>query len=235
MAVTLLLSRMAHAQTTDVVEVDDACVGAPDAGFPDTAGTTFEDLIDCLAWYGITLGDSDGNYRPGGGVRRWQMAYFLYRVAALAEQQGRIELPEPGGPTFPDGGDEGSEGYNIVETMVALGVVEGTDGGAFRADDFVTRAQMAAFISRLHLLLGRAPSPPVPDPGFADVSRGAWCYDDVAALASLGVVQGDGDGRYRPGATVTRAQMAAFIMRMVEVLVDQGRFTPKGAHHSSTA
>jgi hypothetical protein len=52
---------------------------APDAGFTDTAGTTFATDIDRLAAAGITTGCGDRRFCPDSPVTRAQMAAFLHR------------------------------------------------------------------------------------------------------------------------------------------------------------
>jgi hypothetical protein len=63
----------------------DRALGLPEAapgGFSDTAGTTHEAAIDRLVAAGITVGFSDGTFRPGQAVTRGQMASFLHRALA---------------------------------------------------------------------------------------------------------------------------------------------------------
>lgn len=49
--------------------------------------------------------------------------------------------------------------------------------------------------------------------GFSDVSTDHWFYDTVMLLYRTGVVNGFGDGTFRPGASVTRAEAATLIVR----------------------
>jgi hypothetical protein len=79
-------------------------------------------------------------------------------------------------------------------------------------EDTVTRAQMAIFILRgIH---GSAYTPP-PATGtvFADVPLGSFAADWIEQLAIEGVTAGCGNGNYCPDATITRAQMAIFLLR----------------------
>ncbi|MBK7319957.1 M35 family metallo-endopeptidase [Candidatus Villigracilis affinis] len=79
-------------------------------------------------------------------------------------------------------------------------------------EDTVTRAQMAIFILRgIH---GSAYTPP-PATGtvFADVPLGSFAADWIEQLALEGVTAGCGNGNYCPDATITRAQMAIFLLR----------------------
>ena len=92
----------------------------------------------------------------------------------------------------------------FVERFAQLGVTKGCmDGTVFCADAAVTRAQMAVFLPRAFGL------PEGPDPGFGDVSVGAWYVSAVSALAASGVTKGCMDGTvFCPDGTTTRAQMA---------------------------
>lgn len=48
---------------------------------------------------------------------------------------------------------------------------------------------------------------------FEDVTESHWAHDSIGRLAARLIVQGDGDGRFRPNVTVTRAEFAAMLVR----------------------
>ena len=93
--------------------------------------------------------------------------------------------------------------------MAELGVTGGCgDGSGFCPDRSVTRAQMAAFLSRAFRL------PDAPDLSFGDVASDAWYAADVARLVASGITKGCGDGAdFCPEQATTRGQMAAFLHR----------------------
>ena len=62
-------------------------------------------------------------------------------------------------------------------------------------------------------LLASEPPTPFPDHGFPDVS--AFFAPGVTWMAMQGITTGYDDGTYRTGGTVNRAQVAAFLFRMV--------------------
>ena len=77
----------------------------------------------------------------------------------------------------------------------------------------VTRAQMAVF-----LLKGRHGSSYTPpavgaSTGFTDVATSYWAAAWIKQLAAEGITGGCGSGNYCPEATVTRAQMAVFLLK----------------------
>lgn len=53
---------------------------------------------------------------------------------------------------------------------------------------------------------------------FVDVEPYAWYADEVAKAAALGIVQGVGGGKFEPDRAVTRAEVAAMIVRLYELM-----------------
>ena len=81
--------------------------------------------------------------------------------------------------------------------------------------DIVTRDQMAAFLIRA---LEGEPSPTLCAGGspFTDVPAGSIFCPHIVRLVARGITLGCGGSSYCPGQTVTRDQMAAFLVRAVE-------------------
>ncbi len=128
---------------------------------------------------------------------------------------------------FPDvpshgSGDSGIDPYWAfyeIDACARNGVVGGYGDGSYQPTWQVTRGQMAAFIARALV----APegdegleswTAPV-TPTFPDVGTGFWTYKHIEYLKSLKIVGGYDDGLYRPTATVTRSQMAAYMSRAI--------------------
>ena len=141
------------------------------------------------------------------------MATFIARTLRVAGE----DVSPPAERQFSD--VDGVHADNI-EGLAALGVARGTGGGEFSPTRSVTRAQMATFIVRALEALGVD----LPDSGsaFDDVSTSDVHGEAIGRLAAAGVVQGRGGGVYDPGGDVTRAQMASFLMRSVDLLVADG-------------
>lgn len=53
---------------------------------------------------------------------------------------------------------------------------------------------------------------------FTDVDPDAWYADEIAKAAQLGIVQGTGDGKFEPDRPVTRAEAAAMMVRLYELM-----------------
>ena len=104
--------------------------------------------------------------------------------------------------------------YSWVMSLYDAGITGGcgTSPLMYCPESTVTRAQMAIFILRgIH---GSAYVPPAATGTvFSDVPADAFAADWIEQLAAEGVTGGCGDGNYCPDATITRAQMAIFLLR----------------------
>ena len=176
-----------------------ACVGdaTTDWMFSDVSqGHIFRDAINCLAYYGVTIGYRDGTFRSGRDVSRFEMVLFMQRSARIA------------------GADPA--------TVVADFATTGSDP-VNRADMALLIARLLASAtsndSRVNVVLESDGTFTVggaePDDAFTDSRRTQPITKDSAASAlfELGVAQGTGGGNFSPEASVTRGQMAAFITR----------------------
>ncbi len=101
-----------------------------------------------------------------------------------------------------------------IERLYNAGITGGcsTSPLMYCPESTVTRAQMAIFILRgMH---GSAYTPPAATGSvFTDVPLGSFAADWIEQLAFEGVTAGCGGGNYCPEATITRAQMAIFLLR----------------------
>jgi hypothetical protein len=102
--------------------------------------------------------------------------------------------------------------YAKIETLVHAGVTAGCSGGNYCPASSVTRAQMAVFL--LKGKLGDVYSPPAgTGTRFADVPPGSFALDWIEDLAGSGITAGCDPILYCPDRSVTRAQMAVFLLK----------------------
>jgi hypothetical protein len=130
-----------------------------------------------------------------------------------------IAVPVVQGAKFADV-DVNNIFYNHIGKLSARGVTLGCGGGSYCPGSSVTREQMAAFITRA---LGVSNPTPPPFPTFVDVPQSNIFYGFVEELARRGITQGcgndvNGNRLFCPSATVTREQMAAFMIRALGVV-----------------
>jgi endoglucanase len=211
---------LAAARQEDPAADRQACPeGVPSAGFEDTRGSAHEGVIDCMAHWGITQGVGPQTFAPGRDVRRDQIATFLYRVLDVGDLLPET-APRRGFDDVPDGHAHQVE----IETLAGLQVIDGTGSGRFSPDRSATRGQMASLIVRMHEeVVGERMAES--QRGFSDI-EGSPHETSVRKLVTLDVTRGYDDGTFRPAAPVTRAQMAAFVMRYVDHLVREDLVEP---------
>ena len=146
-------------------------------------------------------------YCPGGNVTRAQMAVFLERGIHGSDYQP----PEVEHSSFGDVSDT-FWAKNWIEALYNDGVTSGCGNGNFCPGGNVTRAQMAVFLLRAEHGADYTP-PQVEHSRFNDVLDDFWAKDWIEQLAEEGITSGCGGGNYCPGSSVTRAQMAVFLVR----------------------
>jgi hypothetical protein len=105
--------------------------------------------------------------------------------------------------------------WNYIERLYEAGITSGCSVSPLQycPEATVTRDQIAVFLERgIH---GSSYNPPAVggSTGFSDVSTSYWAAAWIKQLAVEGITGGCGTGIYCPGAGVTRAQMAVFLLR----------------------
>lgn len=101
-----------------------------------------------------------------------------------------------------------------VELLRQFGVVIGDPDGNLRLNDRLTRAEAATIFVRA-LNYGQFAQTLPDDPPFTDV-RGHWGSRFITAAERLGLMKGDGDGRFRPNDPITYAEIYTVLLRMVD-------------------
>jgi hypothetical protein len=104
--------------------------------------------------------------------------------------------------------------FSFIETLADSGITSGCGGSHYCPTDPVTRAQMAVFLERG--INGSDFSPPAATGNaFLDVGAGDFAAAFIEQLSLDGITAGCGNNNYCPDSTVTRDQMAVFLLRSV--------------------
>ncbi|WP_104173209.1 S8 family serine peptidase [Arthrobacter sp. Y81] len=171
--------------------------------------------INWLATEEITQGwaeyDGTRTFRSAEPVNRDQMAAFLYRLA------GNPDFVPPAVSPFADIPTNHAfyrEISWLAEKQISTGWREADGTRTFRPGATVNRDQMAAFIYR------HAGSPdyvPEAQSPFVDIPTDHGFYKQISWLAKNGISNGWAESAtsrtFRPGASILRDQMAAFMYR----------------------
>ena len=177
----------------------------------------FHDFVDTLARNGVTAGCGGGNYCRNQSVTRAQMAVFL-----LKGEHGSSYAPPPCTGLFPDVECLPTPAFavNWIEQLSNEGITGGCGGGDYCPGNPVTRAQMAVFLLKGEH--GSSYTPPACSGLFADVAcapNPAFAVNWIEELYNEGVTGGCATSplRYCPGTSVTRGQMAVFLVKTFQL------------------
>ena len=191
--------------------VVDESAPAESAGFTDVDPQgTHSAAIDALFAAGITTGCATEplRYCPDKPVTRAHMATFLTRALNLA-------TPEDESAGFTDVDPQGAHAA-AIDALFAAGITTGcaTEPLRYCPDEPVTRAHMATFLTRALNL-----ATPDESAGFTDVDPQGTHAAAIDALFTAGITTGCATEplRYCPDKPVTRAHMATFLTRALQL------------------
>ncbi len=181
-----------------------------------TAPITFSDVkpgdpyYDAITWMvgqGITTGYPDGTFRPAGIVTREAVAAFLYRSLVSPT------IPACTGDTRVFTDVTVSHPFcSAIEWLSTQGISTGWPDHTFRPGEPVSREATAAFLYRAWVST-TIPACTGDTRTFTDVTTSHPFCGAVEALAASAIVTGWPDHTYRPGLSVERQAMAAFLHR----------------------
>lgn len=134
-------------------------------------------------------GYEDGSFRPDTGISRAETAVLFVRISQKEPDANSCFADVPAGSWY----------ESSIETSASNGWVEGDGDGNFRPEESITRGEFAAIAARYLRLSGGSKKE------FGDC-EGHWARGYIGALAEQGILEGYGDGSFRPDAKITRAE-----------------------------
>ncbi|MFJ7839830.1 InlB B-repeat-containing protein [Lysinibacillus sphaericus] len=171
----------------------------PIVTFQDIENHWAQEIIEALATQGIITGYKDGTFRPNETISRQHVAVLLTRAFTFEASRPSI--------AFSDVASHHPY-YHEITILQQAGIIDGIDG-AFHPADHLTRAQLAKILANTLQLQPQTTS------SFTDVDSSHWSAGYIGALERAGIALGD-NGKFRPEASVTRAQLAAFLYRAMQ-------------------
>jgi len=167
-------------------------------------GPRFEKEIDYLAERNLVKGYTNGTFRVNAPITRAEAVTIIVRELPVSYEGA----PDPG---FTDI-KKGDGFYTTVAHAVEYGFIQGKiakDGSRyFDPNGSLTRSEMAIILTKAYdIPLDRF------DVGFKDVSPNMPSNKAISALSHGGIAHGYEDWTYRPYASITRQEFAAFFAR----------------------
>ena len=174
------------------------------------AGDWFYGAVARVYGEGIIIGIRPDAFEPGSKMTRAQLVTIVCRLSG-DEPAGLGE-----GLTF---GDTQKTAWYADSVGWALreGIVTGYPDGTFRPNAPVTRAELAAVLSRFfncrEIYLADAPL----IDSFKDGGKiGEWARDAVEKIRLCGIISGDPAGNFNPSSSATRAEIATMVTRYLD-------------------
>jgi len=184
------------------------------ASFKDVSTSyTFYKEVTYLTEKGIISGFSDNTFRPGTAVTRAQAAMMIGRALGLDGTKKDTKFSDVGK-------DSVASGY--IQSAVNEGIIQGFTDGTFRPGQYVTRGQLAIFLTRAFDLQETTTVK------FKDVSSSSAAYPYIGKLLAAGITTGYSDNTFRPNQAVTRGQFSAFMARTLDPKFIPGNHTNLG-------
>ncbi|MBR0027903.1 MAG: S-layer homology domain-containing protein [Clostridia bacterium] len=107
--------------------------------------------------------------------------------------------------------------YDNVTSMTDMDYLAGYEDGTFRPNRKISREEMCAILDRLLTALGKEIEPA--ELTFADAGEiDEWARESVARLVQTEIIRGQGNNRFAPKSTATRAEAAAVLHRLDTLL-----------------
>ncbi|AIQ50002.1 phosphoesterase [Paenibacillus sp. FSL R7-0273] len=178
--------------------------GTPSGGTNNNTGGTTGGTVGGTT--PVTPGEQPGTQSPGAAVNPFQSA-VISQETVLKTVSDAIAATKNVNTSFSD--TDGHWGSSAITAAVKLQIISGYENGSFRPNAQVTRAEFSAMIARA---FGLAASPAAAD--FTDTGS-SWAAGYIGALADKGIVTGYADGSFKPGATITRAEMVTILSRVL--------------------
>ena len=98
--------------------------------------------------------------------------------------------------------------YEAINQLSSMDIITGFPDGTFKPDEAVTRAQMAALITRMFNLT----SSQVTAEPFPDVAVDYWAAANIVAAKDMKIINGFPDGTFKPEESVTYEQAVKMIV-----------------------
>lgn len=171
--------------------------------FTDVAADTWYcDPVRYAVEKGLFKGVTDTTFEPSGTMTRGMAATVLYRIAG--------EPAAAYAPLFSDVPED--RWYTSAVVWAGQNQIDAGKDGAFRPKESITREELASMLYQYASLVGADAAGSGLD-SFSDAGDvSAWARDAMAWAVQKEIMQGSG-GLLRPGASASRAEVAAMFQR----------------------
>jgi hypothetical protein len=154
-----------------------------------------------------------GNYDPNRSITRAEFAAIIVRALGLAPGSGTNSFTDVASSAWYGG---------YIETASSYGIIKGYDTGKFGPQDTISREQAMAMLARSMKITGLETALTSDDvnqltAAYTDgASISAYAKEALAACLKSGIVAGRSNSTIAPKSSVTRAEVAAMMERLLQ-------------------
>ena len=183
---------------------------APTSAFRDLPSSHWAyGYVKALAEKNVINGYDDGTFRPSNNVTREEFVKMIISATGMLQAGAECEFSDvPAGAWY----------YEYVASAYAKEIVSGMDEGAFGVGTNITRQDVAVIAARIIKRL-KGTVPETVESTLTDIDTVSdYATDSVKLLNGMGIINGYDDGSFMPKNTLTRAEAATIISRLIENL-----------------
>lgn len=181
---------------------------ASPSDFSDFPNDWSSEALTAAVENGLLGGVSEGTIAPSGVLTRAQMATIINRAfgaTEMASLSGYTDIAA------------GAWYYNDMAKAVQMGTFVGQGSGKLNPDAAITREEAFCVLSRAFNIDTASTASLSQYTDASEVS--SWAQETVAGMIASGYVGGYEDGTLRPQGTITRAEFAAVMDRLVDTYI----------------
>ena len=175
-----------------------------------------------------TYGAYDGTGESGASALFTNNSAVLYSVdsTGVSGQPERFRRPTVSYTVSGSSGGGGGSGSGKLNTEEHYSYIIGYKDGLLRPYGEISRGEVAAIFFRMLTDKTRNEYWSQTN-SFTDVAAEKWCNNAISTLFSMGIIDGYGDGAFRPDGPITRAAFTKMAVNFFDYHVKDydGRFT----------
>lgn len=181
--------------------------------FADVAKHWSRDSVNNMGSRMVVNGVGGGNYDPNRSITRAEFAAIIVRALGLAPGSGTNSFSDVASSAWYGG---------YIETASSYGIIKGYDTGKFGPQDTISREQAIAMLARAMKITGLETALAADEvkeltAAYTDGSSiSAYAKEASAACLKSGIVAGRSNSTIAPKSSVTRAEVAAMMERLLQ-------------------
>lgn len=154
-------------------------------------------------------GYADGTFKPDAKITKAEASTILARLLLSSEKMPKGYLSSFADVTVD------AWYHDAVAFLEFTGAYDYISGTKLNPEEYITRGELAELIFSTAKLIAKD-SKNV----FGDVEDTNEYYNAIITLSDIGVINGYGDGTFRPDATVSRAEAVTMINRLINLVAN---------------